>query len=155
MEKTGALGQSATIMMRTMVGSIPWMAPEVLTNQGYKKSADIWSLGGLVIEMASGKPPWSEKKFDNPIALMMALSMGTALPDMPSDNPAFQEDGRKFVQDCLHRDQNQRPSAMDLVDYDFVRDWMRELGQKPVLVTSSNRIVEEFSEVVEFYRGGG
>ncbi|CAD7953622.1 unnamed protein product [Amoebophrya sp. A120] len=173
-ETTNQLGQSATILMQTMCGSIPWMAPEVLTGNntgqsnaasGYKKTADIWSLGGLIIEMASGSPPWSEKKFDNPIALMMALSMGKGIPGLPEDNSAlgefhfnsesFFEDeedeeeyhgatggdaatispGAKFLQDCFHRDAALRPSCTELLDYDFIRD-MRDLHYRPVLITS-------------------
>jgi serine/threonine protein kinase len=35
------------------------MAPEILKRTGYNKSADIWSFGCLVIEMLTGKPPWT------------------------------------------------------------------------------------------------
>ena len=35
------------------------MAPEVLKKTGHNQSADIWSFGCLVIEMLSGKAPWS------------------------------------------------------------------------------------------------
>jgi serine/threonine protein kinase len=35
------------------------MAPEVLRRTGHNHSADIWSFGCLIIEMVSGKPPWT------------------------------------------------------------------------------------------------
>lgn len=35
------------------------MAPEVVTMKGHSFSADIWSLGGVVIEMISGHPPYA------------------------------------------------------------------------------------------------
>lgn len=35
------------------------MAPEVVTMKGHSFSADIWSVGGVVIEMISGHPPYS------------------------------------------------------------------------------------------------
>merc|ERR1712050_536570 len=53
----------------TMRGSIAWMAPEVLQDKGAGRSADIWSLGCVVIEMAQADGPWG--KFDNLMAAMV------------------------------------------------------------------------------------
>jgi serine/threonine protein kinase len=36
------------------------MAPEKAKGKEAGKSADIWSLACCIIEMLSGKPPWSE-----------------------------------------------------------------------------------------------
>ncbi|KAH9298865.1 hypothetical protein KI387_030547, partial [Taxus chinensis] len=43
-------------------GSPYWMAPEIMTqgSPGHDLAVDIWSLGCTIIEMATGKPPWSE-----------------------------------------------------------------------------------------------
>lgn len=139
LDQTKALGQSATIMMQTMVGSLPWLAPEVLTAQqtgGYKKSADIWSLGGLLIEIASGKPPWAEKKFDNPIALMMVLSMGDLTPMLPEDNGGLGQTGKEFIRACLTRDAGKRPSASELLE-DI---WFADLDLRDVLVVSREEV---------------
>jgi serine/threonine protein kinase len=50
------------------------MAPEILTNKGIHRKADIWSLGCLVIEMAKGGNPWGHEIFDNHFQAIMKIA---------------------------------------------------------------------------------
>lgn len=39
--------------LRNIMGSVPWMAPEVIKQSGHGRSADIWSVGATVVEMGT------------------------------------------------------------------------------------------------------
>jgi len=43
----------------SLKGTPYYMAPEILRRTGHTISADIWSMGCLVIEMLTGKAPWT------------------------------------------------------------------------------------------------
>ena len=42
------------------IGSVYWMAPEVVKQTSYTRKADIWSLGCLVVEMFTGSHPFPD-----------------------------------------------------------------------------------------------
>jgi len=43
---------------KSMVGTLEYMAPEILQGNGHDKAADWWSIGILLFEMLTGKPPF-------------------------------------------------------------------------------------------------
>merc|ERR1711879_1100658 len=86
-------------LSRTMKGSIPWMAPEVIKNMGYGRMADIWSFGCVVIEMATGGRPWG--KLDNPMAAMYKIGMSQETPPVPAN---ITRECQEFIGACVKRD---------------------------------------------------
>lgn len=92
----------------SLKGSIPWMPPEVITQTKYGYSADIWSFGCTVLEMASGKIPWSEYDFDNPVAAILKIGLEEDIPKIPDD---LDSDLKDFIVQCLKRDPEERLTA--------------------------------------------
>ena len=96
-------------------GSPYWMAPEVVLRERHSCAADIWSVGCLVIEMATGKPPWSNYSNQAKTILKMIAEPGR-IPDLPKVSREL----RDFIVKCLQRDPIYRPSAKDMLKHAFL-----------------------------------
>lgn len=100
---------------KRMLGSVPWMAPEVITESGAGRKADIWSLGCTVIEMLSGKRPWAHVR--NQMALLYEIASGTTTP--PLDVPVS-DDVERFLACCLARNPKDRLNAVELARHSLI-----------------------------------
>ncbi|KAF7142748.1 hypothetical protein RHSIM_Rhsim05G0024600 [Rhododendron simsii] len=90
---------------------------EVMMNtNSYSLPVDIWSLGCTILEMASGKPPWSQ--FEGAAAIFKIVN-GKDFPEIPDH---LSNDAKSFLRMCLRRDPSGRPTALQLLDHPFVRE---------------------------------
>ncbi|CAL0308567.1 unnamed protein product [Lupinus luteus] len=101
---------------KSMKGTPYWMAPEVILQTGHSFSADIWSVGCTVIEMATGKPPWSQQ-YQQEVAALFHIGTTKAHPPIPDHLSAGAKD---FLIKCLEKEPDLRPSASELLQHHFV-----------------------------------
>ncbi|KAI8566229.1 hypothetical protein RHMOL_Rhmol02G0023900 [Rhododendron molle] len=101
---------------KSMKGTAYWMAPEVILQTGHSFSADIWSVGCTVIEMATGKPPWSQQ-YQEEVAALFHIGMTKSHPPIPEHLSVGAKD---FLLKCLQKEPNLRLSALDLLQHPFV-----------------------------------
>eukprot|EP00826_Nyctotherus_ovalis_P048442 TRINITY_DN570_c0_g3_i1.p1 TRINITY_DN570_c0_g3~~TRINITY_DN570_c0_g3_i1.p1 ORF type:complete len:277 (-),score=68.04 TRINITY_DN570_c0_g3_i1:241-1071(-) len=111
----GASGEIA--LLTSLKGTPYWMAPEIIRQTGHGRQADIWSFGCTVIEMATGKPPWSNKK--NQFAAMFHIGSTTQPPEFP---PEFSDEGKDFLAKIFKINPNERPNVRVLLDHPFIVD---------------------------------
>lgn len=104
----------------TMVGSIPWMAPEVINQEGgHGRKADVWSFGCVIIEMATAEKPWGSGSFDNPFAALKHIGMSNNTPPIPESVDAG---ARELAAWCTSRSKAERPTCAELLLHEFLRD---------------------------------
>jgi serine/threonine protein kinase len=94
-----------------LVGTFQYMAPEQLEGKEADARADIFALGELIYEMATGKPAFSGKSRASLIAAILTAEP----PPMESLQPMTPVSLSRIVKKCLAKDPDERwQSASDL-----------------------------------------
>ncbi|KAF0694073.1 Aste57867_15021 [Aphanomyces stellatus] len=113
-------GISKEDLQQTMtmgMGTFRWMAPEVISDDGYNSSADVFSFGMVLSEFDSHEVPYKDlknPKSGEPVAdaaIMMKVVGGTLKPTFSTSCPEWI---REMAEHCLARDPHQRPTAVQL-----------------------------------------
>lgn len=107
------------------VEASPYTAPELVAGKKYQQSVDIWSLGIIAIELATGKAPFSDLEpllqtkaiIGNPPP---SLTPQTKRPNENSNQQTYSPLFCDFVSKCLQKDPLQRQSASELLKHKFL-----------------------------------
>ncbi|KDO17608.1 ste/ste11/ste11-unclassified protein kinase [Saprolegnia parasitica CBS 223.65] len=102
--------------LRSIRGSVPWMAPEVVQQTGHDCKADIWSVGATVLEMATAHHPWPANT--NHLSVMYHLAVKPSSPPIPADLPPL---AKAFLARCFCIDARERATAIELLAHPFLR----------------------------------
>ncbi|KAK4782930.1 hypothetical protein SAY86_007304 [Trapa natans] len=102
--------------IKSSKGTPYWMAPEVVRPKklGYGRAADIWSLGCTVLEMLTGKIPYSNLEW-----MQAIFKIGRGEPPPIPDTLSI--DAKDFILKCLQVNPSDRPTAAELLDHSFVK----------------------------------
>ncbi|KAJ9700258.1 hypothetical protein PVL29_005872 [Vitis rotundifolia] len=133
---------------KSMKGTPYWMAPEVILQTGHSFSADIWSVGCTVIEMATGKPPWSQQYQE--VAALFHIGTTKSHPPIPEHLTAEAKD---FLLKCLQKEPNLRPAASELLQHPFVSGEYQEphpVFQTSVMENSGNMMATSETDLKSF-----
>ncbi|VDN08412.1 unnamed protein product [Thelazia callipaeda] len=120
-------GSTACGEVAEWVGTPAYMAPEVQTLggrieisgkeelAGYGRAADIWSVGCVVLEMCTGKPPWHECEQVLQIVFRVGSGMRPTIPQsLQADATCY-----SFLEQCFQAEPNKRATAGQLDQHPF------------------------------------
>ncbi|TVY87612.1 MAP kinase kinase kinase, partial [Lachnellula willkommii] len=103
---------------KSMTGTPMYMSPEVIKgeNPGRAGAVDVWSLGCVILEMATGRRPWAS--LDNEWAIMYNIAQGNP-PQLPLPDQLSPQ-GIDFLKKCFVRDPKLRASAAELLQHEWI-----------------------------------
>uniref|UniRef100_A0ACD5TE48 Uncharacterized protein n=1 Tax=Avena sativa TaxID=4498 RepID=A0ACD5TE48_AVESA len=100
-----------------IIGGTPaFMAPEVARGEEQGPAADVWALGCIILEMATGRAPWSGMDGDA-LAAMHKIGYTNSMPEVPQWLSAEAKD---FLARCLIREPTERCTAAQLLEHPFL-----------------------------------
>ncbi|UJR15617.1 hypothetical protein I4U23_002553 [Adineta vaga] len=106
--------QSGTFPSQQVVGTFCWKAPELLYRHGrHTKQSDIYSLGIVFWELATGKQPWDD--YADETIILIQVKMGER-PTIPIDIP---DEYKRWIQDAWNHDPEKRPACFQLMERIF------------------------------------
>ncbi|XP_010536872.1 PREDICTED: mitogen-activated protein kinase kinase 1-like [Tarenaya hassleriana] len=113
---------NTTSLANSVVGTYHYMSPERINGYPYGNKSDIWSLGLLLLECATGKFPYSPpehgERWTSVYEVMNAI-VENPPPSAPSDQ--FSTEFCSFVSECIKKNPEDRKSAKELLEHGFVK----------------------------------
>lgn len=113
--------QSGLTQAGLVIGTPGYMAPEQARNQSLDRRCDLFSLGCVIYQMATGEQPF---KGDDPIALLVALTVDP-VPPLIKVRPEVSVPLSDFVDRLLSKSPDDRPRTAEIV-----ADALSQLEQK-------------------------
>ncbi|KAI9019243.1 kinase-like domain-containing protein [Phycomyces nitens] len=109
----------------TVSGTPNWMAPEVIELKGASTKADIWSLGCTLVELVTGKPPYSD-----------LIAMSAMFRIVEDEYPPLPENVSMEMQDflvcCFQKDPKDRPTASQLKEHVWIKNNHKEKSTESI-----------------------
>lgn len=103
----------------TYVGTPYYMSPEICAAERYTLKSDIWSLGCVMYELCTRRPPFDAKTH---FQLIQKIKDGRVDPLPSMYSPELQE----AIKSCLKTNPHQRPDTADLLSLPIMRLMRKE-----------------------------
>lgn len=117
----GVSGEVVNSLATTFVGTQYYMAPERIMGKPYNVRCDVWSLGLTLLEVAMGQFPYHLQTDDTPLGpielLSLILEYQPQLEDIPEDGIFWSDSFKSFIDYCLKKDSDKRPSPQQMLQH--------------------------------------
>ncbi|MES1907424.1 MAG: hypothetical protein MHM6MM_000543 [Cercozoa sp. M6MM] len=108
-----------------------YVAPEVLRgDHRYDRRVDVWSVGCCVLEMLSGRPPWWQQDFQNPLTALYHIGQTEKAPKLSDEyRTELSREALDFLDKCLELRPAQRPDAATLLQHPWMTSFDKEMRE--------------------------
>lgn len=100
---------------RTVVGTPYYLSPEIIENRPYSFSSDVWSLGVLLYEMCSLRPPFDASSLHE-LASKILKGKYSAIPSFYSENMSL------LIETLLKVNPKDRPNINQILKFPLISD---------------------------------
>ena len=122
--KLSDFGLSAEVTNRKIEENPYHAAPEVLSSRTFSEASDVWSLGAVIIELLTGKPPYGDL---SPEEARMKILSDEPMP-IPGKATAHLRD---FLMACFAKEPQNRPKLDQcLNNFFFVKNALSQMPQE-------------------------
>eukprot|EP01059_Diplonema_ambulator_P002190 TRINITY_DN11845_c0_g2_i1.p1 TRINITY_DN11845_c0_g2~~TRINITY_DN11845_c0_g2_i1.p1 ORF type:complete len:415 (+),score=52.17 TRINITY_DN11845_c0_g2_i1:828-2072(+) len=132
------------------VGTLAYMAPEVMEGAPPAAAADIWALGCLLMELSTKKTPFAHAG-DSPWLAVKYISKLKAGDKVDLGPHAYGARVLLFLRECLEVDAGMRPTCDDLLQSPLIQG--TELMMRKATVFSLAKVTRKESMVSPSFRG--
>ncbi|XP_051116540.1 serine/threonine-protein kinase TIO isoform X2 [Andrographis paniculata] len=120
-----------TVVLRSIKGTPLYMAPELVREQPYNHTADLWSLGVILYELFVGQPPF----YTNSVYALIRHIIKDPVKYPENMSPNF----KSFLQGLLNKVPQNRLTWPALLEHPFVKETPPEVEESHLLTTPSPR----------------
>lgn len=122
-----------TSLAETLCGSPLYMAPEILRYEKYDAKADLWSVGTVLYEMITSKPPF---RASNHVELLRRIEKGEDKIKFP-DDIVVSDPMKKLIRSLLKRDPRERVSFPDFFSSEIIQGPIPNLAAEDLPETAA------------------
>jgi len=111
-----------SLRSNSFVGTLEYMAPEVVSGDKQSSAVDVWTLGILIFELLSGSPPFIARDGDPENRTLFKMILCPSKYLSFSLTVTCSKDALNFCESCLKKDPRSRPNLVDAKAHPFLQD---------------------------------
>ncbi|RQM21877.1 hypothetical protein B5M09_001198 [Aphanomyces astaci] len=127
-----------TNVLTSIKGTPLYMAPELVKEQPYNHTVDLWSLGVILYELAVGRPPFYTDKIVSLIQLI--VNENVKYPETMSD------EFKSFLSGLLQKDPAKRMTWPEILQHPFARETAVQMQNREALERQVRRLPTFYEE---------